>query len=264
MNFIRRIRQLFHPMEEGLLLTVVFLLLTAAALSVPAAVYISASAGEAMLPVYRVERSDQLLSLTFDAAWGNEDIREILAILEKHQIRATFFVTGDWASAYPEEIRVITAAGHDIGNHSATHPRMTELSEESMKRELLSVQETVRELTGQQMSLFRAPYGEYNNRLLQTAAACGYQTIQWSVDSEDWREYGVEEIVEAVTKSRDLGSGAIILMHSGAKYTRDALEAVILTLEEAGYQFVPVSELIYTDHFRIDASGKQIPDSDSL
>ena len=121
--------------------------------------------------------------------------------------------------------------------------------------------EKVKALTGYEMNLFRPPYGDYNNTVIQTAYSSGYYPIQWNVDSLDWKDYGVEDIINRVIESKDLGNGSIILMHNGAKYTAEALDTLIKKLKEKGYQLVPVSELIYKENYHMDASGKQIPDN---
>ncbi|MBQ8639593.1 MAG: polysaccharide deacetylase family protein [Lachnospiraceae bacterium] len=247
--------------SQGFVLTIIFLALTAAALYVPAAIYVSATAQERELPIYSVQREDKKIALSFDCAWGNGDTQAILDVLAEQQVRASFFITGSWLEAYPDTVKAIVSAGHDLGNHSQTHPHMTGLSKEKMKEEIMTVHEGVKELTGQDMKLFRPPYGDYNNEVIKTARACGYYSVQWDVDSQDWKDYGVESIIEMVTENKDLGNGSIILMHNGAKYTKDALGTVILTLKESGYELVPVSELIYYDSYQLDHTGRQIPDS---
>ncbi len=249
-----------HIFEKGLALTCVLLLLIVAALYVPATVYVSTEITDNLLPIYSVQRSDKKLSLTFDTAWGNEDLSSILDTLAKYQIRASFFITGSFADSYPEEVKAIAAAGHDIGNHSMTHPRMSQLSETKIIEELTGVYTKVKELTGQDIFLFRPPYGEYNNNLLNIASKQGYYSIQWNLDSEDWKDYSTEAIIKTVTQHKNLCSGAIILLNSGTKYTKDALETIIITLLDSGYEFVPVSELIFKDSYHIDSTGQQIND----
>ena len=251
----------FHPVPlNTLLLSCAFLLLLVSALTLPAVIMVSTTVGSRELPVYCVQTDQKKIALTFDAAWGNEDTEQILSILEKNQIHATFFMTGGWVDSYPDDVKAIAAAGHDIGNQSQTHPQMSSLSKEEIREELMSVHTKVKELTGQNMFLFRPPYGDYNNLVIQTATECGYLSIQWNVDSLDWKNYGVQSIIDTVTKNDNLGNGSIILMHNGAKYTKDALDTVILTLKEKGYEFVTLSELVYKDHFHMDHTGKQISD----
>ena len=160
--------------------------------------------------------------------------------------------------SYPEDVKAILAAGHDLGNHSENHKEMSKLSKSEIKKELMSVHDKVKELTGYDMFLFRPPYGDYNNQLITTAKDCSYYTIQWSVDSLDWKDYGTESIIKTVTQHKALDNGAIILMHNGAKYTKDALETVITTLQQNGYEIVPISQLIYKDNYHMDHTGKQI------
>jgi len=115
----------------------------------------------------------------------------------------------------------------------------------------------VKELTGIEMNLFRAPYGDYNNTLVGAARDCKYYTIQWDIDSEDWKDYGVDSILESTVENKHLGNGSIILVHNGAKYTPEALELVINGLQDQGYEIVPVSELIYTGEYSVDKTGRQ-------
>lgn len=212
------------------------------------------------LPIYCVETDKKQVSLSFDAAWGNEDTQEILNILAKHQVKVTFFMTGGWVDSYPEDVKRICEAGHDLGNHSENHPNMSQLSAQEQEEELMTVHRKVKELTGVDMKLFRPPYGDYDNQVIQTAYACGYYPIQWSIDSLDWKNYGTEDIIRRITSSKALEGGAIILCHNGAKYTAQALDTLIGTLKEMGYEFVPISQLICTDNYHMDASGKQIPE----
>lgn len=212
------------------------------------------------LPIYCVDRDDKVVALTFDAAWGNEDTQKILDILEKHNVKVSFFATGGWVEAYPDDVKKIIEAGHAFGNHSENHKFMTRLTDEQKKQELMKVHDKVKALTGYEMCLFRPPYGDYNDAVVKVADSLGYYTIQWSVDSLDWKDYGVDSIVRTVTQHKSLDSGAIILMHNGAKYTADALDSIITSLEEQGYSFVTVAELIHTGKYHMDHTGKQIAD----
>ena len=212
------------------------------------------------LPIYCVDRDDKVVALTFDAAWGNEDTQKILDILEKHNVKVTFFATGGWVEAYPDDVKKIIEAGHAFGNHSENHKFMTRLTDEQKKQELMKVHDKVKALTGYEMCLFRPPYGDYNDAVVKVADSLGYYTIQWSVDSLDWKDYGVDSIVRTVTQHKSLDSGAIILMHNGAKYTADALDSIITSLEEQGYSFVTVAELIHTGKYHMDHTGTQIAD----
>lgn len=210
------------------------------------------------LPIYCVQTEKPQIALSFDAAWGNEDTQQILDILAAHNIKAAFFMTGGWVAKYPEDVKKIAAAGHDLGNHSENHKNMSQLSTKEQKEELMNVHKKVKSLTGIDMVLFRPPYGDYNNELIRTTKSCGYLPIQWDVDSLDWKDYGVDSIIKTITEHKHLGNGSIILMHNGAKYTAQALDAVITRLKEKGYELIPLSQLVYYDNYRMDHEGRQI------
>ncbi|MFQ9985706.1 MAG: polysaccharide deacetylase family protein [Lachnospiraceae bacterium] len=239
------------------LLTISCILFVVAVIGIPAAVLTSVNQSTKKLPIYCVDTDKPQIALSFDAAWGNEDTQEILDILEKHQVKVTFFMTGGWVESFPEDVKKIAEAGHDLGNHSANHKHMSELSAQECKEELMSVHQRVKELTGVDMCLFRPPYGDYNDTLITTANENGYHVIQWDVDSLDWKNYGVDSIVQTVTGHSHLGNGSIILMHNGADYTADALDSVITTLQSQGYELVPISKLIYKQSYFMDHEGRQ-------
>lgn len=216
------------------------------------------------LPIYSVETDKKQVALSFDATWGNEYTKEILNILKKYNVKVTFFLTGDWVEKYPEDVKKILLLGHEVGNHSENHKTMSQISEEMCKQEILSVHDKVKVLTGLDMNLFRAPYGDYNDQLIKTAKSCGYEVVQWSIDSLDWKEYGAKSVIKNVLENQELKNGAIILMHNGAKDTKDALEAVVLGLKKQEYEIVPISELIYKEDYHLDVTGRQFGDKNAF
>lgn len=211
------------------------------------------------LPIYSVETQEPVLALTFDAAWGDEDLEDILSILDAHQAKATFFVSGDWVDKYPDAIQTIHAAGHELANHGTNHKHMPNLSETDMTEEIMECHRRVYALTQTNMTAFRAPYSDWNDSVVAVAKSCGYASINQNVDSVDWKDYGVDSIIETVMKDPDLGNGAIILLHNGATYTRDALDTLLCRLEEEGYSFIKISDLIYQEDYTIDHTGRQFP-----
>ena len=245
-------------MKYGVLALAAFAVLRGVLTVTGANVTVSNSVNGRQLPIYCVDTAEKKIALTFDAAWGNEDTAQILEILKKHDVRVTFFMTGGWVEIYPDDVKAILAAGHDLGNHSENHKNMSQLSDAEKKEELMKVHEKVRTLTGYEMFLFRPPYGDYDNAVVNVAKENGYYTIQWDVDSLDWKDYGVDSIIKTVTQHKHLGNGSIILCHNGAKYTAKALDMLIATLKNEGYTFVPVSELIYKDNYHMDHEGRQI------
>lgn len=238
----------------------VCVLLAGAFFYLPGIVSVSSSVNGRDLPIYCVQTDQPQIALTFDAAWGNEDTEQILSVLKKHNINVTFFATGGWVESYPDDVKMILDAGHDLGNHSENHKNMSGLSTDEMKSELMTVHDKVKNLTGYEMCLFRPPYGDYSNEVIQTASSLGYYSIQWDVDSLDWKDYGVDSIIDTVCSHKHLGNGSIILCHNGAKYTAQALDTLITTLQEKGYEFVKVSDLIYKENYKMDVEGRQIPD----
>ena len=218
---------------------------------------VSNSVGGRELPIYCVETDKPQIALTFDAAWGNEDTKQIMEVLRKNDVKVTFFMTGGWVENYPDDVKMILAEGHDLGNHSENHKNMSQISDSEIKDEVMKVHEKVKALTGYEMFLFRPPYGDYDNHVIKDVRACGYYPIQWDVDSLDWKDYGVDSIVDTVRNHKHLGNGSIILCHNGAKYTAQALDTLITTLKDKGYEFVPLSQLIIRDDYHLDHEGRQ-------
>lgn len=212
------------------------------------------------LPIYCVKTDKPEIALTFDAAWGNEDTTRILDTLKAHNIKVTFFMTGGWVDSYPDDVKAILAAGHDLGNHSENHKNMSQLSDEECQKEIMDVHNKIKTLTGYEMTLFRPPFGDYDNHVITNAAECGYFTIQWNCDSLDWKDYGVDSIIDTVCNHKDLKNGSIILCHNGAKYTADALDTLITNLKEKGYTFVPLSQLIIKENYHMEVDGTQVAD----
>ena len=173
------------------------------------------------LPIYSVETDKKQVSISFDAAWGDEQTHTLLDILKEHNVKSTFFLVGDWVDKYPDDVKDIYDAGHDIGNHSDTHPHMTEMSTEEQKNQIKACNEKIKEITGKEPKLFRAPYGDYNNTVVQSVKSLDMYCVQWDIDSLDWKDPSPSEMVDRIVPN--LQNGSIILMHNGAKNTPDAL-----------------------------------------
>ncbi|MBR5900086.1 MAG: polysaccharide deacetylase family protein [Clostridia bacterium] len=207
------------------------------------------------LPIYYVQRNDKKISVSFDCAWGVTYTDQLLSIMEKQQVKCTFFTVEFWAKKYPDYLSKIAKAGHEIGTHSATHPHMAKLDKNAVARELTSSSSVIKEITGVSPTLFRAPFGEYNDTVLKTAEELGLYTIQWDVDSLDWKDLTKEKIAKRVLSK--VKSGSIVLFHNQGKHTAEALEEIIVTLKNQGYTFVPIGELIYKNDYEITADGGQ-------
>ena len=172
---LMRHRRLFGPLALALAVVVIFWTVNSPAV-------IGASAASRELPIYNVKRDNKAVSLTFDAAWGNEDTQQLIDILSRYGVKATFFLVGQWVDKYPESVKALYDAGMEIGNHSNEHPHMASLSAGQMKSEIAACNEKIEEITGSAPTLFRCPYGEYNDEVIRTINEMGMKPIQWNVE----------------------------------------------------------------------------------
>ena len=216
--------------------------------------YLQTSATARMLPIYSVQRDDKCVSLTFDAAWGNEDTQTLIDILGRYGVRATFFVVGAWAEKYPESVKALADAGHEVMTHSDDHAHFSALSAGEIAANIDRSCDRIEAITGARPSLFRAPYGEYDDHVIAAVESMGLRTIQWDVDSLDWKGIPADEIVRRVTGK--IGSGSIVLFHNAAEHTPEALPEILDFLLQNGYRAVPVSELLLTGDYEIDNTGR--------
>ena len=209
------------------------------------------------LPIYSVATKEKKIAISFDCAWGVDYTEKLLEIMEKNDVRCTFFAVQFWVEKYPQYAAKIVDSGHELGTHSRTHSYMSKLSREQIKDELLTSAQAIEKATGQKTNLFRAPYGDYNNLLIDTAKELNLYTIQWDVDSLDWKNLSATEIALRVVNGTK--NGSIILCHNNGLHTAEALPIIFSTLKNRGYTFVPIGELIYQSNYTIDSSGKQHP-----
>lgn len=209
-----------------------------------------------LVPIYQVDTPDKKIAITIDGVWGAERTPRLLEIFAKSNVRITFFFGGYWIEKYPDVLKEIVAKGHEIGNHTYTHPHCNSLSKEQLRKELRSTSDMTEQLTGKRPRFFRPPFGEYNNQVIETCAEEQMQVIQWNIDSLDWKEPGVHFIVKRVLDN--VKPGSIILMHNNGIHTPDALAILVPRLIQMGYQIVPLSELVYqTDYYIENHSGIQ-------
>lgn len=209
------------------------------------------------IPVYSVETQGErkVIALTFDAAWGADKTQGIIDILNSHGAKGTFFLVGFWIDKYQEETKAIANAGFDIGNHSRNHLNMPKLSEEEIKNEILYVNDRVKDLTGKTPKYFRAPFGDYNNKLMTSLESLDMIGVQWSIDSLDWKGLSAKQIYDRVVPKAK--SGDIVLFHNNSDHVLDALPMVLAALKEQGFEFVTISSLVADKNFTIDSNGVQ-------
>ncbi|HHU90814.1 MAG TPA: polysaccharide deacetylase family protein [Clostridiaceae bacterium] len=211
------------------------------------------------IPIYSVECEERKCAITFDCAWGADDIPNILDILEQYKAKGTFFIVGLWAKKYPDTVRLIFDRGHEIANHGYSHAHMAQIPENKVEEEILLCTKILEEITGFKTNLFRPPYGEYNSTTIKVARNLKYQTIQWDVDSLDWKNSMTkEDIFKRVTQKTS--NGSIILFHNDTMYTEEVLPAILENLTSNGFQCVKVSDLLLKSNYRIRYDGRQIKD----
>ncbi len=208
-----------------------------------------------LLPIYSVETEEKKVSISFDCAWGVDYTDKLLDIMAKNGVRCTFFAVEFWVEKYPEYAEKIVAAGHELGTHSRSHPYMSKLSKAQIQDELKTSSAAIERLTGRKVTLFRPPYGDYNNTLIETCGEMGLYPVQWDVDSLDWKNLSGSEIAMRIINGAKKGS--IILCHNNGLHTAEALPMIFSTLQNRGYEFVPIGELIYKDNYQIDHNGRQ-------
>ena len=216
---------------------------------------VEVSGNSRSLPIYSVDIEEKKVAISFDCAWGVEYTDKLLDIMQKNDVRCTFFAVQFWVEKHPEYAEKIVRAGHELGTHSRTHSYMSKLSKSQIQDELTTSCEAIERVTGQKPTLFRAPYGDYDNELIDTATAMGLYTIQWDVDSLDWKNLSGTEIALRIVNGAK--NGSIILCHNNGLHTAESLPMVFSTLKNRGFEFVPIGELIYKDNFTIDSTGKQ-------
>lgn len=251
---LKRIIQKNRPVLSGIGLVLAVALIFWLVNS-PAVVGVSAAARQ--LPVYSVSRDDKVVALSFDAAWGNEDTQLLIDILDKYNVKTTFFVVGDWVEKYPESVKTLHDAGHEVMNHSSHHAHFSQLSDEQIVSDLTASNERISAVTGVTPTLFRCPYGEYDDHVISAVNSIGMTAVQWNVDSLDWKGISADEISSRVIKN--VTPGSIVLFHNAAENTPQALPTIIEALLADGYTIVPVSQIILTGETYIDHTGKQCP-----
>lgn len=210
-------------------------------------------------PIYSVDTDEKVVSLTFDVNWAEKDnLPRILDVLDKYNIKGTFFVIGKWVNDSEEnsdKLKRLSERGHEIGNHSYIHPMFTKINDSRIQDELKKTDEIIEKYTGEKTKLFRFPSGDYNKECLKRVRNLGYMAIQWNVDSVDWKELGADVEYNRVMKG--VKPGSIILFHNNAKYTPDNLDRIIKELKDQGYAFKPVGEMIYYENYFVDKDGRQ-------
>ena len=223
--------------------------------SIDKAKVIPTSAVEKNLPIYNVQTEEKKLAFTMNCAWNADDIDQILEVLKNNDVKITFFMVGEWVDKYPDAVKKIYEAGHEIGSHSNTHPHVNNLSSEKNLEEIKLSVSKIEKITGSQTKLYRTPYGEYNDTVIKTATENGYYPIQWDVDTLDYEGKTGDEMWGRIKGK--IKNGSIILSHNGTKHTAESLDMLIKNIKSKGFEIVKVSDLIYQDNYTVDSNGVQ-------
>lgn len=209
------------------------------------------------LPVYCVQKEEKIVALSFDAAYGSDKTEEIMQTLKKYNATATFFLVGFWVDKYPDMTSKIHQNGFEIGTHSNNHSHMSKMSAEDISNDLVASITKIENITGKKPTVFRAPYGEYNDTLISESEKLGLQTVQWDVDSLDWKGISGDEITTRVVSR--VKPGSIVLFHNNSDHILDSLDRILELLTARGYTFSTVGDILYKENYVIDNNGMQIP-----
>lgn len=224
-------------------------------LAVAMPVAISASATERQLPIYCVHRDQKVCAISFDAAWGDASTQDLVDILKHYNVKATFFVIGNWAEQYPQDVKMLHENGMEVMNHSSAHGHMNQMSAEEIIADVEKCNDQIEAITGERPTLIRCPYGEYDDHVISAIRSMDMEPIQWDVDSLDWKDISAEEIYQRVTSK--VKPGSIILFHNAGLNTPEALPDILEYLIAEGYEIVPVSEILLNCEYTIDHEGRQ-------
>lgn len=223
---------------------------------------VTTASTDRIIPIYCVDRTKKVCSISFDAAWGNEQTETLLDILDEYKIKTTFFLVGSWVEKYPESVKEIAKRGHDVGNHSNKHDHLSQMPDSAIVEDIQSCNKKVKKLTGKCPTLFRPPYGDYNNSVVSSVMGLDMYCVQWNIDSLDWKDPSVDQIVQNCVNK--LVPGSIILLHNGATNTPEALPKIIEAIQSQGYEIVPISKILLKGEYNTDVQGKMIKQSSAV
>lgn len=192
-------------------------------------------------PIYRGHPDKPMVSFIINVAWGNEYLPEMLAALKKHQVKASFFLEGRWVKNNPELAKMIVSAGHEVGNHSYTHPDMKRISAAQIREQLNKTNEVIEAATGKKSIWFAPPSGSYRDETVTIAAEFKMKTVMWTIDTIDWQKPSPDQLINRVTSK--ISNGSMVLMHP-TESTAKSLDTLITLIEEKGLKLGTVSDLM--------------------
>lgn len=193
------------------------------------------------MAIYKGHPEKPMVSFIINVAWGNEYLTGMLATLKKHNVTASFFLEGRWVKNNPSMAKMIADAGHEIGNHSFTHPNMKQLTAPKINEEIRRTNEVIEAVTGVQTKWFAPPSGSYKDEVVEIAAAHKLGTVMWSVDTIDWQKPTPDKLISRVMGK--IHNGAMILMHP-TESTAVSLDQLITQIKAKDLQIGTVSDLL--------------------
>ena len=196
-------------------------------------------------PIYEGDKNKKVIAFTCNVAWGNEFIPPLLEVFGEKKVNATFFIEGSWAERFPELLKLIHEKGYEIGNHGHSHAHHAQLSYEENLNEIKQAEDVIEEILGLKTTLFAPPYGEFSDLTIKAAKSLDYKTIMWTIDTIDWKNPGVDYIVNKVLDNA--GNGKIVLMHP-TEDTVKAMPVIIDNLQQQGFKITCVSDMLSSNN----------------
>lgn len=204
--------------------------------------------------IYKGNPEKPMASFIINVAWGNEYLSDMLATLKKHHVKATFFLEGRWVKNHPDLAKMIVEAGHEVGNHSFSHPDMKSLSTARIHSEIKKTNEVIEATTGEKPRWFAPPSGSYREEVAKVASVYGLGTVMWSIDTIDWRKPSPDVLIQRVTGK--LHNGALILMHP-TDSTAKSLDRLITEIKAQDLHIGTVSELLSEDRVMVNKTASE-------
>ena len=237
--------------------TVTVLICIAAALIIIFAVFgsVTASAEAGKMPVCRAGRGDNKVALTFTCAWDATDTDKLLEALSAANAKATFFVTGEFCDTHPDAVRSMSKAGHSVQNCSDRNIHIKGMNINDLIADTKTAAQKIKALTGKEPVLYRAPFGDWDDKALTTIEGMGYIPVQWDVDSKDLDDPDAASVRKRITENTD--SGSIILFHNDCAVTANALPQILTELKQKGFELAKAEDVVFSDNYITDEKGVQ-------
>lgn len=216
---------------------------------------VTASAQAEKMPVCSVGRGDNKIALTFNCAWDASDIDALLDTLGKNDAKATFFVTGEFCGTHPDAVRKMSDGGHSVQSCTDKNIHIKGMNINDLIADAKAASQKIKALTGKEPKLYRAPFGDFDDKTLTTLEGMGLVPVQWSVDSKDLDDPDAVSIKKRVLENT--GSGSILLFHNESTVNGDTLAQIITGLKQKGFETVRAEELLFSDNYVIDENGVQ-------